>query len=305
MIEHLRTMMLIRAFEQALIAVAPGSFQLLSAGEEAVAVGIAAGLRPGDQLLTSGRSIGPALACGLDPKRVMAECIGKVDGYCKGQGGRGHLAYPAGGLFGAHAVVAGNLTVAAGVALALQARQRGALAVCIFGDGACGSGALHETMNIAALWRLPLVLVCNNNGYSISTRSEDALAAAHPADLARVFGIRSQRVDGMDVRAVTAACASAFAAARDGEPAFVECQSYRFNSHSTASRESRPADEVARWRERCPIEALKRTLASEGILGHDELARLEAEVRAEVDAAAEFARRSANPDPAASLHDVG
>src|SRR5204863_977255 len=135
---------------------------LLSSGEEAVAVGTCAALEAGDQLLTSGRSIGPALARGVTAGDLMAELLGKRTGPCKGKAGRGHLSQPSVGFFGAHAVVAANLSVAAGVALAQQQNGTGRVVVCMFGDGACGEGILHETLNIAALWKLPLVFVCNN-----------------------------------------------------------------------------------------------------------------------------------------------
>src|SRR5664279_3014423 len=198
----LRSMMLVRAFEGALMRAPDHGFQLLSSGEEGVAVGVCAGLIADDQLLSSGRSIAPALARGLDPRTVMAELLGKVAGPCGGRGGRGHLAQPSAGFFGAHAVVGGNLTVAAGVALAAQIQGRSSIVACIFGDGACGSGALHETMNIAALWKLPLLLVCNNNQYSVATPRSEMLAPARLSDLARPFGIPALTVDGMDVLAV-------------------------------------------------------------------------------------------------------
>jgi TPP-dependent pyruvate/acetoin dehydrogenase alpha subunit len=172
----LQRMLLIRSFERALQARRDHGFQLLSTGQEAVAVGVAAALGPHDQMLTSGRSIGAALANGLPPAAVMAELLGRVTGPCLGRGGRGHISQPRSGFFGAHSVVGGNLAVAAGVALALKSEGKGGIAVCQFGDGACGSGALHETMNVAALWRLPLLLVCDNNGYSVSTPSRAGLA---------------------------------------------------------------------------------------------------------------------------------
>src|ERR1700690_796746 len=149
-LDLLRSMLLIRAFEEALVRQPDHGFQLLSSGEEAVAVGLCAALRADDQLISSGRSIGPALARGLEPGLVMAELLGKSSGPCRGRGGRGPLAQPAAGFFGAHAVVGGNLSIAAGVSLALQLQGESAIVACVFGDGACGSGALHETLNIAA-----------------------------------------------------------------------------------------------------------------------------------------------------------
>jgi len=281
-------MLLIRAFERELMRTPDHGFQLLSSGEEGVAVGVCAALTAGDQLLSSGRSIAPALARGLDPRAVMAELLGRVDGPCGGKGGRGHLAQPSAGFFGAHAVVGGNLTIAAGVALAMQTQGRSSIVACIFGDGACGSGALHETMNIAALWKLPLLLVCDNNQYSVSTPRSEALAPARLSDLAKPFGIPSTTVDGMDVLAVRDAALSFADRTRAGQGAsFLECISYRFATHSTSTRETRPAEEVRTWKARCPIEQLAGRLQTEGSLRSDLRGQLEREAD---DAAAEALR---------------
>jgi len=299
-------MIRIRAFEEALMRRPDHGFQLLSSGQEAVAVGVCAALAPADQLLASGRSIAPALARGLDPRLVMAELLGKEAGPCKGRGGRGHLAAPAAGFFGAHAVVGGNLSIAAGVALAMQLRNPGAIVACMFGDGACGGGALHETLNIAALWKLPLLLVCDNNGYSISTRTADALAAPSPASLAAPFGIPAATVDGMDVLAVCDAAARFAARVRAGDgPAFLECVSARFATHSSATRETRPAEELAADRARCPIRRLAEHLAAGGLLTPDERKRMDAEAAAVAQDALRFADAAPYPDPAELLRDVG
>jgi pyruvate dehydrogenase E1 component alpha subunit len=301
----LRAMLLIRAFEECLLRLPRPGFQLLSSGEEAVAVGVCAALGPDDQLLTSGRSIGPALARGLAPQDVMAELLGKAAGPCKGKGGRGHLARPDAGFFGAHAVVAGNLAVAAGVALAAQLQRRPWVVACIFGDGACGAGALHETLNLAALWKLPLVFVCDNNQYSVSTPVRAALAPARLAELARPFGVPALTVDGMDVLAVRDAARVMVEQARSGGgPAFLECLAYRFTRHSTSSRESRPEDEVQQWRERCPIRALADRLRSAGVLDGPGLERLRREVEDEAAAAAAYAAATPFPDPSEALADV-
>ena len=304
-VELLRAMLLIRAFEAALLRRPDHGFQLLSAGEEAVAVGACSALTPGDQLLSSGRSIGPALARGLAPNRVMAELLGRTAGYCGGKGGRGHLAAPAEGFFGAHAVVAGNLTVAAGVALAAQSRGDATIVACIFGDGACGAGALHETLNLAALWRLPLVLICDNNGYSVATPRAAALAPQRLSDLALPFGIPGITVDGMDVRAVRAAAIDAAGRARAGlGPTFVECLSERFATHSTSTRETRSAAELEAARARCPIRRFAAELEATGVLNAEARADLELAVAAEVEAALAFADASPLPDPSEVERDV-
>jgi TPP-dependent pyruvate/acetoin dehydrogenase alpha subunit len=295
----LRAMVIIRAFEEALLAMPQPGFQLLSSGEEAVAVGLCAALEPGDQLLSSGRSIGPALARGISPGALMAELIGRTAGPCKGKAGRGHVAQPSVGFFGAHAVVAGNISIAAGVALAQQQLGNDRVAVCLFGDGACGAGILHETMNMAAMWKLPLIFVCNNNQYSVSTPVRDALAVNLLSDLARPFGIPSETIDGMDVIAVHASVAKAVARARAGDgPSFIECLSYRFHQHSTSSKESRPREEIERWRARCPIEsfAVRRGL---------DLDAVRADVEREIARAVDYALAAPLPEPTDALEDVG
>jgi len=302
----LAAMMFARALESALLTRADCGFQLLSSGQEAVAVGLAAALLPHDQLLCSGRSIAPALARGLDPGLVMAELIGRAAGPCLGRGGRGHLSQPSAGFFGAHAVVAGNLSIAAGVALALQARRDGSIAACLFGDGACGAGALHETMNIAALWRLPLLLVCDNNLYSVSTPRAAALAPRQLSDLATPFGIKACTVDGMDVRVVREAAVALTDHVRNGGgPAFLECISRRFASHSTSARETRGKKELAADRELDPIKRLENALLAEGTLSAQTVEALREEVRAKVMAACAFAEASPLPVPEEAFADVG
>jgi len=301
----LRAMMLIRIFEEELMNRRDHGFQLLSSGQEAVAVGVCAALSKQDQLLTSGRSIGPALARGLTPASVMAELLGKVAGPNRGRAGRGHMALPSAGFFGAHAVVGGNLTIAAGVALAFHLERRPAVVVCLFGDGACGSGALHETLNLAALWHLPLLFVCDNNRISVSTPSEKALAPSPLSELAKPFGLPAITVDGMDVLAVRQAATELVAGARAGKGAgFLECLSERFSSHSTSTLESRAKEDVAALRLRCPIAALKQTLVVRGDLDEDGIAALEAEVRSAVKYAVNFADASDFPDPEEALFDV-
>jgi len=301
----LRRMLLIRSFERALQARKDHGFQLLSSGQEAVAVGLAAALGPHDQMLTSGRSIAAALANGLAPAAVMAELLGRVTGPCLGRGGRGHIAQPSSGFFGAHSVVGGNLSVAAGVALALKLEGKGRIAVCQFGDGACGAGALHETMNIAALWRLPLLLVCDNNGYSVSTPSQVGLAPRRLSDLAGPFGIAATTVDGMDVRAVYHTATEFVAHVRGGHgPGFVEYLSRRFAPHSTSTRETRPAAELAVDRARDPIARLASELAEEGQLSPDALAALQHEIDTAIARLGAEIDAHPYPDPAEAFSDV-
>jgi TPP-dependent pyruvate/acetoin dehydrogenase alpha subunit len=293
-------MLLIRRFEEMLRARPDCGFQLFSSGQEAVSVGLCAALRPEDQLLCSGRAIGPALARGLSAGAVLAELLGSEAGPCRGRAGRGHLAQPSAGFFGAHAVVAGNIGIAAGVALALRARGGAGLVACLFGDGACCSGMLHETLNIAALWKLPLLLVVDNNGYSISTSCRSMLAPARLADLATPFGVPAETVDGTDALAVQASALRFSEVVRcGGGPAMLECRSVRLLPHSTGSREARSAAELAVARSRCPIARLASALPEADV------GALEAEVAQEVVAAVTFAEASPFPLPDTLLDHVG
>ncbi|MEO8304053.1 MAG: thiamine pyrophosphate-dependent dehydrogenase E1 component subunit alpha [Betaproteobacteria bacterium] len=304
-IDRWRTMLLIRKFEEALDRRPDRGFQLFSSGEEAVAVGVCGALAGDDTLMCSGRSIGPALARGLDPADVMAELLGRSTGPCKGKGGRAHLAQPSAGFFGAHAVVGGNLCIAAGVALAMQRQRRSSVVAVLFGDGACGSGALHETLNIAALWKLPLLLVCDNNGYSVATPRAAALAPRQLSDLAKPFGIPGATVDGMDVMAVEGAARAFVERARSGSgPSLLECVSYRFATHSTSTRETRPAEELAAAKLRCPIVRYGIELETAGQLTAQLREKVEREVDEAVDRAISRAEAAPYPDRSEVLDDV-
>ncbi len=295
-------MRLLRAFETALLAQKSPGFQLLSSGEEAVAVGVAESLGRADLLLCSGRSIGPSLARGVPPGMLLAELLGRDGGPNRGRAGRGHVSMTSVGFFGAHAVVGGNLSIAAGVALAQQQLGTGAVALCLFGDGACGQGALHETMNLSALWKLPLVLVCSNNGYAVSTRVEDALACARLSELARPFGIAAQDADGADLDAVHAAVSSAVRAAREGRgPQFVVLDCARLGAHSTLTREERPAELMTLLRGRDPLLLAEARLRARGLLDDAASARIDAEVAREIEAAVAFAAAAPWPDPAEAV----
>jgi pyruvate dehydrogenase E1 component alpha subunit len=298
-------MRLLRAFEAGLLRNPQPGFQLLSRGEEAVSVGLCTALERRDPLLTSGRSIGPALARGVPAGGLMAELLGKDGGPNRGRAGRGHVSMPSIGFFGAHAVVGGNLTVAAGVALAQQQLGTGAVVACLFGDGACGAGALHETFNFSALWRLPLVLVCNDNGYAVSTPVRKGVAAAQLGELSRPFGIPSAEIDGTDVDQVASVIAGAVAEARaGGGPQFVVAHSIRLGTHSTSTKEERPPAELAEITARDPLVVYERRLREAGILDDRLGAALQAEVDAEVAAAERFAAQAPWPDCAEALADV-
>lgn len=304
-IETLRRMMLIRAFETALAKRRDHGFQLLSTGEEAVAVGLCSALKKEDQLLTGGRSIGPALARGVDPGRLAAELLGRVAGINRGKGGRGHLADLDSGFFGAHAVVGGNISIAAGVALAKKMEKKGGIVAVLFGDGACGAGGLHETLNMAAIWKLPLLFVCNNNQLSVSASRADVLAPKKLSDLAVGFGLPAQTVDGMDVETVAQAAQEAAQTVRaGGGPVFLECLSQRFASHSTTARETRSSATLAELRLQCPIRRQVERLSAAGILPGDAADDMEKQAQTRVAEAFAFADASPFPDATEVLTNV-
>ena len=305
-IELLRMMMLIRAFETALAKRRDHGFQLLSTGEEAVAVGLCSALSEKDPLLTGGRSIGPALARGVDPGRLVAELLGKATGTNRGKGGRGHLADRDSGFFGAHAVVGGNISIAAGVALTKKLEGKGGFVAILFGDGACGAGSLHETLNMAAIWKLPLLFVCNNNQLSVSASRADVLAPKRLSDLGTSFGLPSRTVDGMDVETVAEAVRAAAQTVREGGgPVFLECLSQRFAAHSTTARETRGPDDLAGIRTQCPIRRQMARLRTAGVIDADAEEALEKQAQARVSEAFAFADASPYPHPDEVLTDVG
>jgi pyruvate dehydrogenase E1 component alpha subunit len=304
-IDLLRSMLLIRAFETALAGRPDHGFQLFSSGGEAAAVGLCAALDPDDQLLTGGRSLGLALARGVDPGALMGELLGRTSGPNRGRAGRGHLADPSHGFFGAHAVVGGNISVAAGVALARQMEGAPGLVAVVFGDGACGAGALHETLNIAASWRLPLIFVCENNQWSVSTPRAAALAPRRLADLATPFGIPCEVVDGLDVEAVAGASRAAAARVRGGGgPVFLELDTIRLSRHSSSAREIRSDAELEILAARCPIGRYVAALRLRGVLDEQTEEDLALEAGARTATAMAAAEASPRPTFEEALADV-
>ena len=307
-IRMLRSMKLIRAFETTLAAQKNHGFQLLSTGEEAVAVGLCAALTPDDQLLTGGRSIGPALARGVEPSTA--------DGGAAGQANPAPIAARAAAATSARTRPPASSAPTrwwarqpdhrrAGVAMAHQLTGKPGIVVLLFGDGASGAGALHETMNIAALWRLPLLFVCNNNQMSVSTPRTEALAPKLLSDFAKPFGMPTETVDGMDLDVVVAAARKAAEHVRSGAgPAFIECVSYRFASHSTNARETRSAAELESIRARCPIIAYTAELKVRGLLDDAAEAALDQEAAEAAARAIGFANQSPYPEISEALTDV-
>jgi acetoin:2,6-dichlorophenolindophenol oxidoreductase subunit alpha len=302
-----RQMILIREFEQATLDLYARALVLgiahVSIGQEAVPVGTCSALRPDDYITSTHRGHGHCIAKGADPERMFAEMLGRVTGYCGGKGGSMHIADPSTGNLGANAIVGGSLAMATGAALAAKMSGTDAVAVCFFGDGAANQGLLLESMNMAAIWSLPCVYVCEDNQYGEYT-PKVAVTAGDIGERATSLGIDLLRVDGMDVLDVRAAALFAVDEARAGKgPQFLHCETYRFLGHgmSDRSRPYRTRDEEAEWRLRDPIaQSLARLREWFGV-DLDGVA-LSAEVGDEVTRAVERAKAAPLPGPEA-VHD--
>ncbi|MCU1488234.1 MAG: bkdA, partial [Actinomycetia bacterium] len=306
LLEMHRRMLVIRGFEQRVSALyrdgeVPG-FVHLSIGQEAAAVGACWPLRPTDVLTSTHRGHGHCLAKGLDPLGMFAELMAKDEGTNRGRGGSMHIADPTLGIFGANGIVAAGIPIAVGAAAAAQLRAVGGVAVSFFGDGAVAHGAFHEAVNLAAVWKLPVIFFCENNGYAEFSAAADQHAA--PLDRrAAGYGIPHVAVDGNDVAATATAMAGAVEVARSGGgPVVVEAATYRWHGHYEGDPQRyRTPDELEEWQGRDPLVVSGRRLR-ELRVGDDELSALEAVVAADLDAAVEAARRLASPAPS-TLHD--
>jgi len=295
-----RRMLMIRLFEEHVNdlytrALMPGLAHLYS-GEEAIAVGICEALRPDDYITSTHRGHGHCVAKGAALDRMFAELLGKEAGYCKGKGGSMHIADPDTGNLGANAIVGGSAGIATGAAFAAKRLGNGRVCICFFGEGALGQGVLYEVMNMAALWKLPVVYVCENNLYNEYTHYNDT-TAGDILTRARGFGLEAESVDGQDVRAVNAAAQKLIERARAGQgPSFLLANTYRFMGHHVGdvSRDYyRSKQEEAGWKtERDPLKLFGGFLGEQGIAGLDEM---QAEVNAEIEKAVQFALAAPYP----------
>jgi pyruvate dehydrogenase E1 component alpha subunit len=287
----LRQLVRIRRFEERCVELYSATkirgFLHLYIGEEAVAVGVMEALTPDDAVVATYREHGHALARGIDPAAVMAEMFGKAEGTSRGRGGSMHIFDRESRFYGGNAVVGGGLPLAAGLALADRLQHRDRVTACFFGEGAVAEGEFHETMNLAALWRLPVLFCCENNLYAMGTALERSEAVTDLALRAVGYGMAAWPVDGMEVLAVEDAARRAALEVRAGRgPVFLELRTYRFRAHSMYDPERyRSKDEVAAWRQRDPLTLLTDRLRTAGLLTDDDLARIEADVAAEIDAA--------------------
>ena len=302
----LRQMLLIRRFEEKCAELYTATkirgFLHLYIGEEAVSVGVMAALAPDDAVVATYREHGQALARGVSPGALMAEMYGKKEGCCRGRGGSMHIFDAATRFYGGNAIVAGGLPLAIGLALADKMQGRRTVSCCFFGDGAVAEGAFHESMNIAALWQLPVLFVCENNLYAMGTRINLAQSVTDLASKGSGYRVKSEAVDGMDVLAVRAAAGKAAQFVRQGKgPYFLECRTYRFRAHSMFDAELyRTREEVEEWKKRDPIALLRDYLRKQEILSDADLEKSESEVAREVEAAVAFAE-AGTWEPAAEL----
>jgi pyruvate dehydrogenase E1 component alpha subunit len=300
----LHQMLRIRRFEEACAQLYGAGkirgFLHLYIGEEAVAVGAMSELRAGDSVLATYREHGQALARGVPMKLLMAEMFGKREGCCRGRGGSMHLFDVQRRFFGGNAIVAGALPMAAGFALAEQLRGTDRIAACFFGEGAMAEGEFHETANLAALWHLPLLMLCENNLYAMGTALDRSESVTDLCAKARSYGLRAISVDGMNVCAVRAAAREAVTHVRGGDgPAFVEFRTYRFRAHSMFDPDLyRPKAEVEQWKQRCPIVAFRAHLAALGL--RVDTGAIEREVEREIAQAVAFAE-AGTPEPPQDL----
>ncbi len=303
-------MCLIRAFEDFLHeefarGTIPG-FVHLYAGEEAVAVGVMAGLRPDDFITSTHRGHGHCIAKGVAVSAMLAEIYGKATGVCKGKGGSMHIADVDRGMLGANGIVGAGLPLACGAALSAKVRGTDQVAACFFSDGAANQGTFHESLNLAAVWRLPAVFVAENNGYAETTSADYSIRVPDIAARAAGYGIPGEVVDGMDVFAVADAAARAIARARRGEgPTLLECKTYRYYGHFEGDTiKYRTRAEEQSYRERDPIAGFRRRVLAEGLLAESRLAAVDERVRATLEQAKAFARESPLPEPEECLDDV-
>jgi pyruvate dehydrogenase E1 component alpha subunit len=308
--EWLSTMTLIRRFEERageMYARAKvGGFLHLAIGEEATIVGAVRALRTEDYLISTYRSHGHALVRGTPPERVMAELFGRVDGCCKGRGGSMHMFDLQRRFMGGYGIVGGNLPIAAGIALSSDYRETDEVTLCVFGDGASNQGTFGETLNLAALWRLPVVFMVTNNQFGMGTSLQRHSAVTDLQRKGEGLGVPGTRCDGMDVLDTHAVVSEAVRQVREQRrPMLVEAITYRFRGHSMADPEEyRSKEEVTQWRERDPIPAFGALLEGEGVVDAKERARIDEEAIARVDAAVEFAEASPFPEPESLYDDV-
>ncbi|PYS74279.1 MAG: pyruvate dehydrogenase (acetyl-transferring) E1 component subunit alpha [Acidobacteria bacterium] len=283
-----------------------GGFCHLYIGQEAVGVGAISVLRPDDYVLTSYREHGQAIAKGISPEAVMAELYGKAGGCSRGKGGSMHLFDADVNFLGGHAIVGGQIPLATGVAFACKYKETDQVTLCFFGEAAVNQGAFHESLNMAQLWKLPCIYICENNMYGMGTSLERAMSSQNVASKACAYELASESVDGMDVLKMREATRRAIKRAREeSSPTLIEARTYRYMGHSMSDPgKYRTRAEIEKYQERDPIKVFTKTLKDNGILSDSEIAEIEAQVKEEVERAVRFADESPLPDPKELYTDI-
>ena len=310
MLQLYRTMLMIRRFEEKAVdlkarQIIAGLLHLYI-GEEAVATGVCASLRKDDYISSTHRGHGHCIAKGGDVSLMMAELLGRKAGYCQGKGGSMHIADIDLGILGANGIVAAGMPISGGAALSIKMRGTDQVVACFFGDGGSNTGAFHESLNMAAVWKLPVIYVCENNGYAISVAQSRACSVRDIYLRKDAYGIQGCAVDGNDVLAVYEAAKEAVVRARHGEgPTLIECKTYRWRGHYEGEADRtysyRTKQEMEEWMEKCPIKRFQKRLAEAEILDQKGLNQIEKEVQEELEKAVQFAQNSPFPEPQEAL----
>jgi pyruvate dehydrogenase E1 component alpha subunit len=302
--QMLRQMLRIRHFEENLYQMylakqVPGMSPHLSVGQEAVAVGVCSALEEKDYVLTTHRGHGHVLAKGANMNRMLAEILGKETGYCHGRGGSMHIADVSLNIIGANGIVGGGLPIAVGAALSSVYLNKNAVTVCFFGDAASNIGTFHESLNMAAIWKMPIIWVCENNQYGLSTSIKDMLAGGSIANRGMAYGMPGYTVDGNDVLQVYETACKTVDHARSGKgPCIIEAKTYRWYGHGASDNRSyRTRDEESEWKAKCPIIKYADSLAKKGIVSKAQFDSMEKETQEEVKVAIKFSNESPLPSP--------
>lgn len=275
-------------------------------GQESVAVGAISALKEGDVITSTHRGHGHAIAFGLDVDRMAAELLGQATGYCHGKGGSMHIADVKAGMLGANGIVGGSMGIVCGAGWAFKRRGQDHAALCFFGEGAANEGIFHETLNMAAIWKLPVVFVCENNQYGMSMNVKKATAVENISDRAAAYGMPGVTVPGSDLDEVQEATLAALERARAGEgPTLLEAITYRYLGHSKSDANLyRTREEISTWRKKDPIERFAAVLEGEGSLQEGEWQQLDEQVKEAIEEAFERAGREPDPEPESALEDV-
>lgn len=278
-------------------------------GQEAVSVGVCSALHRDDYMVNTHRGHGNCIGKGADLRLMMAELMGKSTGYCKGKGGSMHIADFERGNLGANGIVGGGLPIAVGAGISIQNRGTDQVVACFFGDGATNQGTFHESLNLAALWKLPVIFVCENNQYALSTPVREATPVDKISDRAKAYGIPGMSLDGNDIIEVCTQTTQAVERARAAEgPTLLDCITYRIFGHFTGDPgrgiSYRPKDEMEQWLQRCPIKRFKEYLFQKSWLTEEEEERIQTEVKTSVEEAIRFAEEGPFPSPEEAMQDL-